>query len=70
MIEILIAIGAVILAALGWGFHQRKAGIASERDKQAAREAKARTIADEIDDAIAGRSPDDVEKELRTWPKR
>ena len=67
MTEILIAIGAVILAALGWGFHQRKAGIASEREKQAAREAKARTIADEIDDAVAGRSPDDNRKELGKW---
>jgi hypothetical protein len=67
MTEILIAIGAVILAALGWGFHQRKAGIASEREKQVAREAKARTIADEIDDAVAGRSPDDNRKELGKW---
>jgi hypothetical protein len=70
MIEILIAIGAVILAALGWGYSQRKAGAASEREKQSAREAKARTIADEIDDAVAGRSPSDVEKELRSkWAK-
>jgi hypothetical protein len=67
MIEILIAIAVAILAALGWGFHQRKAGIASEREKQAAREAKARTIADEIDDAVAGRSPDDNRKELGKW---
>jgi hypothetical protein len=67
MIEILIAIGAVILAALGWGFHQRKAGAEFEREKQAAREAKARTIADEIDDAVAGRSPDDNRKELGKW---
>jgi hypothetical protein len=67
MIEILIAIGAVILAALGWGYSQRKAGAASEREKQAAREAKARTIADEIDDAVAGRSPDDNRKELGKW---
>jgi len=69
MIEILIAIGAVILAALGWGYSQRKAGAASEREKQSAREAKARTIADEIDDAVAGRSPDDNRKELSRWTK-
>jgi len=67
MIEILIAIAVAIFAALGWGFHQRKAGTASEREKQAAREAKARTIADEIDDAVAGRSPDDNRKELSEW---
>jgi hypothetical protein len=69
MIEILIAIGAVILAALGWGFHQRKAGIASERDKQAAREAKARTIADEVDNDIGAMPPDEARKELSRWSK-
>ena len=67
MIEILIAVGAVILAALGWGFHQRKAGIASEREKQAAREAKARTIADEVDNDIGAMPPDEARKELGEW---
>jgi len=69
MIEILIAIGAVILAALGWGFHQRKAGIASEREKQSAREAKARTIADEVDNDIGAMPPDEARKELSRWSK-
>jgi hypothetical protein len=67
MIEILIAIGAVILAALGWGYSQRKAGAASERDKQAAREAKARTIADEVDNDIGAMPPDEARKDLKRW---
>ena len=62
-----LAIVGAILAALGWGYSQRRAGAKTEREKQAARERKARTIADEIDDAVAGRSPIDVEKELRKW---
>lgn len=62
----------VILAgfgALAWGFRQRRAGANAERAKQAAREAKARGVADEIEDAIAGRSPEENRKELRKWPR-
>lgn len=62
-----IAIVGGILAALGWGYSQRRAGAKTERAKQDAREAKARTIADEIDDAVAGRSPDENRKELGKW---
>lgn len=58
------------VAALAWGFKQRRAGAAAERAKQAASEAKARTIADEIDDAVAGRSADENRKELAKWQKR
>ena len=64
----------VILAgfgALAWGFRQRRAGAASERAKQAKAEAKARSIADEIDDAVAGRSADENRKELKAkWQRR
>lgn len=69
MLETLIAIAVAVLAALGYGYHQRRAGAKTEREKQDAREAKARTIADEIDDAVAGRSPDENRKELARWSK-
>jgi len=49
-----------ILKAVLWGASR-------ERDKQAASEAKAKTVADEIDDAIAGRKPDANRKELGQW---
>jgi hypothetical protein len=63
----------VILAGLGalaWGFRQRRAGANAERAKQAKAEAKARDIADEIDDAVAGRSADENRKELAKWSRR
>jgi len=63
----IIAIVGAVLAALGYGYSQRRAGAKTEREKQDAREREAKTIADEIDDAVAGRSPSEVEKELRKW---
>jgi len=41
-----------------------------ERAKQAASEVKARTVADEIDDAVAGRSPDANRTELGKWGRK
>lgn len=69
MIETLIAIAVAILAALGYGYHQRRAGAASERAKQDAREAKARTIADEVDNDVGAMPPDEARKELARWSK-
>jgi hypothetical protein len=63
----------VILAGFGalmWGVRQRRAGANAERAKQAKAEAKARDIADEIDDAVAGRSADENRKELAKWSRR
>lgn len=65
----IIAIVGGILAALGYGYSQRRAGAKTEREKQQAEQRKARTIADEIDDAVAGRSPSEVEKELSKWAR-
>lgn len=46
------------------------AGQNREKAKQVMREAKARTIADEIDDAVAGRTAEENRKRLGTWAKR
>lgn len=61
---------AAVLGALGWGWSQRRKGAAKERAKQAEAEVKARDIADEIDDAVAGRSADENRKELGKWSRR
>jgi hypothetical protein len=55
---------------LGWGIAQRRSGAKAERAKQAAAEQKARTIADEIDDAVAGRTADENRKRLAKWSRR
>jgi hypothetical protein len=61
---------APVLAALAWGVHQRRAGAQAARARQAASEAKARTIAEEIDDAVAGRTAEENRERLRKWSKR
>lgn len=65
----IIAILAGIVGVIGWGFKQRLAGAAAERAKQAASEAKARDIADEIDNAVAGRTPEENRERLRKWSR-
>lgn len=59
-----VLIGAV--GILGWfwrGYSVRK----SERAKRAQEELKARTQADEIEDAIAGRAPGENREKLKRW---
>ena len=67
MIEILIAIGAVILAALGWGFHQRKAGAASEREKQARSRMDAIKDRKDIDDEVDTLGHADLDRRFDRW---
>ena len=55
--------------ALAWGLKQRRAGASAERAKRDREEAKARDVADEIDDAIAGRDPKANREELRRWSR-
>ncbi|MES0049232.1 ABC transporter permease [Mesorhizobium sp. M0053] len=66
-----LAIGAAIIGALGFGFQQRLAGAKAERNKQAADNAAAGTEADKIDDAVAGREPRVNRERLGKWsPKQ
>lgn len=60
---------ALIAAGLGWGIKQRMAGAASERAKQAAAEAKARDVADEVQNDLGTLIPDQRREELRKWSK-
>lgn len=65
--EVLKAFWPYIVAAvvaLGWGFAQRRAGAKAERAKQAASEAKARDVADEVQSDVGAMSADHIRAEL------
>lgn len=65
IVPVLIGAGGIILAI--W---QRRAGASSERAKQAKAELRARETADEVEDAIAGRSAGENRERLRTWGRK
>lgn len=67
LLEPLIPYILAFLAALGWGAYQRRVGANSEKSKSAAERIKAKTEADRIDDAVAGRDPGDVRRQLKKW---
>ena len=60
---------ASVIAALCWGFHQRLAGAKAERAKQAAVEAAARAVADQVQNDIGALPADAVRKELKSWAR-
>lgn len=64
-----LAILAGIAAAIGWGVGQRRAGAAAERARQAERERRARTIADEVDNDVGAMPPAEARKELSRWSR-
>ena len=66
----LALIGALVIGAFGLLAKGRLDGAKKERAKQAKAEQKAVDIADEIDDAIAGRDPQANREELKKWGKR
>jgi hypothetical protein len=59
----ILAVGGALL----WGFRQRQAGAAKERAKQAEAEAKARDIADQVDNDLTLLTPEQKRKELGKW---
>ena len=65
----LLGIGAAILAALSWGVRQRLAGERSERARQAAAEAAAHDIADQIQNDIGALPDAAARKELKSWAR-
>lgn len=65
---VLAILGGVILA-IGALFKGRIDGAAKERAKRTEDRLKARDIADDIDDAVAGREPAENRKDLKTWSK-
>lgn len=65
----ILAIGAAIVGALGFGFQQRLAGAKAERNKQAINDAASASEGQKIDDAVAGRAPADNRERLGRWSK-
>jgi hypothetical protein len=55
---------------LGWGIAQRRSGAKAERAKSALREAKARDVADEVDNDIGALTPEQAREALRKWSRR
>lgn len=73
LLGLLPTIWPYILGAIGLVatfFYARHGGAASERAKQAKAELRARETADEVEDAIAGRSAGENRERLRTWARK
>lgn len=64
--SLLIAALGAIATVFGLGYGNLR-GAKRERDKQAVKDAAAGTEAQAIDDAVAGRAPDDNRERLGKW---
>ena len=64
-----IAAGGALVAAIAWGFHQRLAGAKAERAKEAAQEAEARDVADQVQNDVGALPADSAREELKSWSK-
>jgi hypothetical protein len=61
---------AGVLGLLGWGIAQRRSGAKAERARTAASEAKARDIADDVQNDVGAMTPEQAREALRKWSKR
>ena len=64
-----IAIGAGVVVAIGAWVKGRLSGAKAERNKQAAEEAKARDIKDQVQNDVGALPPDKARDELKGWSK-
>lgn len=64
-------LGALGMIGIGIAayFKGRNSGVDTEKAKQAASEIRARDIADEIDDAVAGRDPSSNRERMKSWKR-
>lgn len=69
LIPILVTAGAGLLALLGIVVKSRSDGAKLERAKQAAEDARARDIADQVDNDVGALPPDAAREELRKWSR-
>ena len=60
----LMAVIGAVVAALGWGIKQKRAGMAEERAKQAAAEQRAVDVANEVQSDVGVMSTEQVRAEL------
>lgn len=63
----LLTAGAAIVALLGVIVKSRLDGARLERAKQAAEDARARDIADQVDNDVGALPPDAARRELKEW---
>jgi len=73
LLSLLLKAWPFILAAGGallWGWKQRSAGAAKERAKQSAADAKARDVADEVQNDVGAMTPEQQREALRKWAKK
>lgn len=61
-------LGALVFGLIAM-FKGRADGAAKEREKQLRKDAKARDMADEIEDAVAGRTAEQNRKRLSRWAR-
>lgn len=61
---------AALVGILITFFFGRVSGAGKEREKQLTKDAKARDTADEIDDAVAGRTAAENRKRLSKWASK
>lgn len=64
---LLAGLGAV--GVLVWGRKKEAVGAAKERARQAQAEAKARDIADQVDNDVGALTPEQIRAELDRWAK-
>lgn len=64
-----LAIAGALVAAIAWGFHQRVAGARANEARHQAEEAKARDIADQVQNDVGALPADGARKELKSWSK-
>jgi hypothetical protein len=57
------------LGVLGWGIAQRRSGARNERARQAASEAKAQDIADDVQNDVGALTPGQAREALRKWSR-
>jgi len=67
--SILYALGAAVVVAFIAFMKGRLSGAERERNKQAASEAKARDIADQVDNDVGALTPDQRRKGLKSWSR-
>ncbi|TIS53045.1 ABC transporter permease [Mesorhizobium sp.] len=69
----ILGVLASIIAALGWGIHQRLAGAraerVAERARQAVAEASVREVAGQIQNDIGALPAGAARKELKSWAR-
>lgn len=67
MLETLIAIVLAVLAALGYGYHQRRAGAAAEREKQDRARVDAINDRKDIDHEVDNLGHADLDRRFDRW---